>query len=85
MAALRRMVPLAVQVPLRLALAVKAATGVVFHPVDGTGLRQALARLLALYRDRATWTDVQKAAMRQPVGWEMSAAAYAQLYQGLLG
>ena len=67
------------------ALAVKAATGVVFHPVDGTGLRQALARLLALYRDRATWTDVQKAAMRQPVGWEMSAAAYAQLYQGLLG
>ena len=67
------------------ALAVGAATGVVFHPVDGLALQQALARLVALYRDAGVWTSVQKAAMRQPVGWAASAAAYARLYAGLLG
>ncbi|TXH93431.1 MAG: glycogen synthase GlgA [Pseudorhodobacter sp.] len=67
------------------ALAVGAATGVVFHPVDGLALRQALRRLVTLYSDKARWTSVQKAAMRQPVGWQSSAAAYAQLYAGLVG
>jgi starch synthase len=67
------------------ALAVGAATGVVFHPVDGLALGQALARLVTLYREPKVWTAVQKAAMRQPVGWQGSAAAYARLYAGLAG
>ena len=67
------------------ALAVGAATGVVFHPVDGLALGQALARLVTLYREPKVWTTVQKAAMRQPVGWQGSAAAYARLYAGLAG
>lgn len=67
------------------ALAAGAATGVVFHPVDALGLTQALARLVALYGDQAIWTSVQKAAMRQPVGWGASAAAYARLYAGVAG
>lgn len=65
------------------ALAIGAATGIVFHPVDGLALGQALARLLALYADRKIWAKVQKTAMAQPVGWEQSARAYAALYEGL--
>ena len=30
------------------------------------------------------WTQVQKNAMKQPVGWEASAAAYAALYEDML-
>jgi starch synthase len=59
------------------------ATGIVFHPVDGVALGQALRGLLALYADRTTWAQVQKNAMRQAVGWEASAAAYAALYEGI--
>ncbi len=65
------------------ALAVGAATGIVFHPVDALALGQALQRLLALHGDAAAWEAMRKAAMRQPVGWETSAAAYAALYEGL--
>jgi starch synthase len=65
------------------ALAAKVATGIVFHPVDGVALGQALRGLLALYADRTAWAQVQRNAMRQPVGWEASAAAYAALYEGI--
>jgi starch synthase len=65
------------------AMGVGAATGVVFQPVDGLALAQALARLVLLYQDRNLWTSVQKAAMRQPVGWDRSAADYAALYAGV--
>lgn len=67
------------------ALAVGAATGVVFHPVDALALTQALARLVALYQEPKVWTSVQKTAMRQPVGWAGSAATYARLYSGIAG
>jgi starch synthase len=67
------------------ALASKVATGIVFHPVDGVALGQALRQLLALYADRSTWAQVQKNAMRQAVGWEASAAAYAALYEDARG
>lgn len=67
------------------ALAAKVATGIVFHPVDGVALGQALRGLLALYADRSTWAQVQKNAMRQAVGWEASAAAYAALYEDARG
>lgn len=65
------------------ALAAKVATGIVFHPVDGVALGQALRGLLSLYADRSAWAQVQKNAMRQAVGWEASAAAYAALYEGI--
>ena len=38
-----------------------------------------MQRLVALYADSASWTALRKAAMRQPVGWEVSARAYAAL------
>jgi len=57
------------------------ATGVQFHPVTAEALRGALDQLCRLYADAPTWAAMQANAMRQPVGWAQSAAAYAQLYR----
>ncbi len=65
------------------ALAAQVATGIVFHPVDALSFQLALRQLVALFADKAVWTRVQKNAMRQPVGWEAPARAYAALYEGL--
>ncbi len=65
------------------ALSAGVATGVQFHPTDAIAFGQALRQLGVLYADRAAWAVVQKNAMRHPVGWETSAAAYAALYDGL--
>ncbi|MFT3687589.1 glycogen synthase GlgA [Paenirhodobacter sp.] len=61
-----------------------AATGVVFHPVDGLALRQALRRTLALYADKAGWTAMVKRGMKADWGWGRSAARYAALYEQLV-
>ncbi|WP_442953688.1 glycogen synthase GlgA [Paracoccus sediminilitoris] len=65
------------------ALARKVATGIQFAPVTAGALRNALVRLDALYKDRKTWSRLQTNAMAQPVGWALSARAYAELYAGL--
>ena len=66
------------------AMAAGVATGIVFHPVDGVALGQALRALLVLYANTKAWRQVQTNAMRQDVGWTASAAAYAALYEGLV-
>ncbi|MES2434743.1 MAG: glycogen synthase GlgA [Pseudomonadota bacterium] len=66
------------------AMTAGVATGIVFHPVDATGFGQALRQLLQLYGNKPAWVQVQKNAMKQPVGWEASAAAYAVLYADML-
>lgn len=66
-----------------MALAVDAATGIAFHPVDATALRQALRELVRLHADAATWRRLQLNGMRAPVGWEASSAEYARLYARL--
>ena len=68
-----------------MALAAGAATGIAFHPTDALAFGQALRRLTQLYAQPAVWAAMQRAAMRQPVGWEVSSAAYAALYADLLG
>ncbi|THD82989.1 glycogen synthase GlgA [Aliigemmobacter aestuarii] len=67
------------------AMAAGVATGITFHPTDALAFGQALRRLLALYARPADWARLQRNAMRQPVGWETSAAAYSALYAGLAG
>jgi starch synthase len=64
-------------------LAAGVATGIVFHPTDALALRLALRQLVALKADPKVWAQVQRNAMRHPVGWEASAAAYARLYESL--
>jgi starch synthase len=67
------------------ALSAGVATGITFHPTDGVAFATAMRQLVALHADRAQWTKVQRNAMRQDVGWDRSAAAYAALYAEICG
>ncbi|WP_458789572.1 glycogen synthase GlgA [Yoonia sp. MH D7] len=62
------------------ALASGVATGVQVYPVTAGAIANGFARLCALFADPAVWGVLQRNAMRQPVGWETSAAAYHALY-----
>jgi starch synthase len=66
------------------ALATGVATGLQVHPLTTDALAHGLIRLCELYADTPTWTRMQRRAMAQPVGWEVSAAAYADLYRDVL-
>ncbi|KAF0677506.1 glycogen synthase GlgA [Profundibacterium mesophilum] len=63
------------------ALAAGAATGIQFWPAATDPLIGALEHLVALYGDDRTWSKIIRNAMRQPVGWNVSAQAYAELYR----
>lgn len=60
------------------------ATGIQFFPVTAAALANALERLCDLYAQPDRWTKMQQNAMSQPVGWDQSAARYAELYERLL-
>ncbi|MCJ8139704.1 glycogen synthase GlgA [Falsirhodobacter halotolerans] len=60
------------------------ATGFVFSPTTADALAGALRRLVRLWHDPEAWAQVQRNAMRHPVGWEASADAYSRLYADLL-
>ena len=64
-------------------LAAGVATGVVFHPTDALAFGQALTKLLQVYSQPQQWARLRANAMAHPVGWETSAAAYADLYARL--
>jgi len=66
------------------AMVAGVATGIAFHPTDAVAFGQAMRQLVDLFADKAAWAQVQGNAMRHPVGWGASAAAYAALYAGLL-
>jgi starch synthase len=67
------------------ALATKVATGLQFAPTTALALESALARLAALWQDRAEWVATQANALHAPVGWARSAARYAALYREVGG
>lgn len=66
------------------ALATGVATGVQVFPLTSDAMAQALMQVVSLYEDAPTWRKMQKRAMAQPVGWEVSARAYGELYRSLL-
>jgi starch synthase len=66
------------------ALAAGCATGIQFHPVTLDALKGALTRLCDLHADPKTWKTLQSNAMKQPVGWDNSARAYAALYRDIV-
>ncbi|MEL6644350.1 MAG: glycogen synthase GlgA [Pseudomonadota bacterium] len=68
-----------------MALRMKVATGLQFHPATSDALARALLRAIELYRQPDIWAMMQRNAMRQPVGWETSAAEYAALYAQVAG
>lgn len=67
------------------AISAGVATGITFHPTDAMAFATALRQLLALHANQPLWAKVQRNAMKQNVGWEQSAAAYAQLYAEITG
>ena len=62
------------------AVSAGVATGITFHPTDATAFATALRQLIQLHAHPPLWTKVQRNAMKQDVGWDVSAAAYAALY-----
>lgn len=67
------------------ALARGVATGIQHFPITGEALSNAFTRLCDLYDDPKTWKTLQRNGMKQPVGWETSAAKYHDLYDDLVG
>ena len=67
------------------AISAGVATGITFHPTDGVAFATAMRQLVFLHANKALWAKVQKNAMRQDVGWDRSAAAYAALYAEIAG
>ena len=67
-----------------MALAAGTATGVQFSPVRQEMLEVAIARTVALYREREAWARLQRNGMATDVSWRRSAARYAALYRDVL-
>lgn len=65
------------------ALNAECATGFVFGEVSKSGIEAVLDRVFDCFDDQKTWQMMQRAAMRQAVGWDQSALDYTQLYQSL--
>ncbi|MGB7240893.1 MAG: glycogen synthase GlgA [Sulfitobacter sp.] len=62
------------------ALLADCATGIQFAPVNATMLGHAITRACALFANPKIWTPMMRRAMRHPVGWDLSAAAYLDVY-----
>ena len=66
------------------ALTAGVATGIQFWPTTPEALQTALQRLLALWRDKPAWEQVQRNGMNADVSWHGSAARYLSLFKSLL-
>jgi starch synthase len=66
-----------------MALVASAGNGLQFAPVTREALALTLERAAGLYRDRATWRQLQRHAMAAEVGWRRPAGQYAALYREL--
>jgi starch synthase len=62
-----------------------SATGFVFAPVAAGLLADAIDRACDAFADTPVWTRIVRRAMKQPVGWEVSAKRYAAIYAELAG
>ena len=65
------------------ALDIGCATGVQFAPATADRLYDALDRTMALFADKPTWRRIALNGMKHPVGWDRSAARYAEIYRSL--
>lgn len=66
------------------ALSTSCATGFQFAPTTVAKLGDALDRAMAVFADGKAWRQIQRNAMKHPVGWEASAERLAHLYHSLL-
>mgnify|MGYP003664266776 FL=1 len=63
------------------AMLADCATGIQFAPINATMLGHAISRACALYANPKSWAAMIRRAMRHPVGWDLSAAAYLDVYR----
>ncbi|AGI66677.1 glycogen synthase GlgA [Octadecabacter antarcticus 307] len=66
------------------ALLADCATGIQFAPINGLMFGHAISRTCALFAKPKIWTAMMRRAMRHPVGWDLSAAAYLDVYKSAL-
>ncbi|NNM13814.1 MAG: glycogen synthase GlgA [Gammaproteobacteria bacterium] len=65
-------------------LAKGVATGILFDGINEHTLSAMIDRTIDLYTDPKRWAQIRRNGLNQPVGWELSAKAYQNLYQALL-
>ena len=63
------------------ALKAGVATGIKLRDVTAHEVARGLQRVLDLHGNREVWVGIQKRGMAHPVGWDASAAQYADLYR----
>ena len=68
-----------------MAMRAGVATGFQFHPTTAHALAGVLIDAVSLYKTPGAWAALQKNGMRQEVGWDASAPAYAALYDAVAG
>lgn len=66
------------------ALSAGVATGIQFWPATPEALQSALHRLMALWRDKPSWQQMQRNGMAADVSWRGPAGRYVALYKSLL-
>lgn len=66
-------------------IAANVATGVQFNPGTAHGLRTAILRTAALWKQRDVWSRMQLRGMRSDVGWGEAAVEYAAVYRAAVG
>ncbi len=67
------------------AVQVGVGTGFQFSPIDAAALADAVDRACDCFADAKSWTAMVRRAMRHPVGWQTSAAVYANVYRDMAG
>ncbi|MGA2552635.1 MAG: glycogen synthase GlgA [Burkholderiaceae bacterium] len=60
------------------------ATGILFEGADVAAMTRAVRRALDTFAHPGAWRALQMAGMRADFGWEQSALAYRELYEGML-
>ena len=66
------------------ALRAGVANGFQFAPATSEALAETLNQAIALFRDRATWSRLQRNGMRADVSWVASARQYLELFSSLV-
>jgi starch synthase len=67
------------------ALLANCATGIQFAPINGIMFGHAISRTCALFEKPKIWAGMMRRAMRHPVGWDLSAATYLDVYKSAQG
>jgi starch synthase len=62
------------------ALRSDCATGIQFAPINSIMFGHAISRTCELFAKPKIWAGMMRRAMRHPVGWDLSAAAYLEVY-----